>query len=228
MPHPDSVIDTAIADYRQDFYDALVAMEEYTYEESDRPDGEGGTAGVEEYQPFWQAYSNAIMDYLDGPSTSGADAKDFIIGLYAFLSQLELKGRGSQSLKDDSNARKVFDIDGLVDNVLSRPVDYYDDYEPDPDPEDPNTSDSAPRLEADTAHASGAMAEDESQISALQSQYVGVLTDGAITDIFAKPPEPPEGEWDGLIAWDTVFDELEWQWAVNQVGFPLTIPPRPE
>lgn len=228
MAHPDSVIDTEIADYRQDFYDALVAMEEYTYDESQQPDGLGGMAGVEEYQPYWQSYSDAIMGYLEGPDTSGSNAKDFIIGLYAFLSQFVLKGRGSQALRDDSNAKTIFDIDGLVGDVLSRPVDYYDDYEPDPDPMDPETSDSAPRLQADTARANVAMAQDETRISALQSQYVGVLTGGAITDIFANPPEPPDGDWDGLIAWDAVFDELEWQWAVEQIGFPLTMPPRPE
>lgn len=221
MAHPNSVLNIAIANYRQDFFDKLAAMEAHTYDNSI-------LGGVAEYQPFWQAYSDAIMIYL-GQSMGSAQSKDFIIGLYAYLSQWELRGRGSQAVIDASNALAIFDINGLVGDVLSRTVDYYDDFVAGEEGagEDPGKPDSAARIEADTSRAEGAWGPDSAQVDALQNTYISALTDGAIIDIFAKPAPAVVGNWDGLIAWDFVFDTLGWQWGAQQGFLTSTLPERP-
>lgn len=227
MPHPDSVLDPAIADFRQDFYDKLANMEAYTYDESEQPSADGsGTAGVEEYQPYWQAYNDAIMTYLGG-SVDRETISDFLIGLYVYLFNLKAKGRGSQAVVDDSDAEVIFDLDGLVADVLAYPIDHYDDYEPDPDPTDPETSDSADNLEADTSRAQSAFDTDRGAIPSLTSTYAREASSGAVQDVYSGA-EPPTDSLPPQEAWDKVFDELEWEWAFGVFDIDLSVPDRPE
>ncbi len=222
MPHPDSVLDPAIADFRQDFYDKLADMEAYTYDESEQP----GAGGIEEYQPFWQAYSDAIVGYLAG-SVDRETISDFLIGLYVYLFNLKAKGRGSQAVVDDSDAEVIFDLDGLVADVLAYPIDHYDDYEPDPDPQDPETSDSAPNLEADTSRAQAAFEPDRGAIPSLTSTYAREASSGAVRDVYSGA-EPPTDQLPPQEAWDQVFDQLNWEWAFEVFDIDLDLPERPE
>jgi len=129
MAHPQSVLNTDIANYNQAFYDKLAAMEEFTYDESTRFVDESTTAGFEEYSPFWTSFNDAIMGYFNN-SISGTDMADFLLGIFVHAHATIVRQRGSQQLLEDGNFFSLFDIDGLVSDTLSRPIDYYDDYEP--------------------------------------------------------------------------------------------------
>ncbi|MCC5811322.1 MAG: hypothetical protein JJU06_13210 [Ectothiorhodospiraceae bacterium] len=224
MPHPQSVLDIRIAEFRQDFYDALAAMEAHTYDHSTRDAPGGGLAGVGEYQPFWQAYNAAVLSYLDG-SIGKQSMADFLLGLFCFLFNFIARGRGPQALHDASNAAAIFRLDGLVDDVLSRPVDYYDDYTFD-DADPMNILAEAPRLEADTQRAGEAWEPDLAAFNNLKGQYGAEVAAGSVKDVY-EGAEPPAQSFGSKAAWDEVFTTLNWAWAFGVFDVGLDMPQRP-
>ena len=206
MAHPSSVISLTIADYRQDFYDKLTAMETYTYDES-------SLGGVAEYQPFWQAYSDAIVGYF-GNTVTGTD--DFLVGLFGFLFNYLKRSRGPEALYDDSDAFVVFDLNGLVADVLGYPVAYYDDYD--------SGTGNAPRLQADTSAAGSAFGPDNTAFQALPGEYSDVLQGFAVGDLLTGSA-PPSGPFPPSEAWSEIFEALNWGVVFDSFG--LTIPDEP-
>lgn len=234
MAHPQSVLNTDIANYNQAFYDKLAAMEEFTYDEST-------TAGFEEYSPFWTSFNDAIMGYFNN-SISGTDMADFLLGIFVHAHATIVRQRGSQQLLEDGNFFSLFDIDGLVSDTLSRPIDYYDDYEPeilDTDGTQLSPA-SAPNLETDTARASSAYGNDRSQWLSLVSQYSANVASNGVRDVYeGVDPSTFGPNLTPLDIYDLVFGSgevnigdfqltgLEWSVAFDSFNVGLDKPTRP-
>ena len=154
MAHPESVLSTRIQTYDSDFYDKLTAMESFCYDNSEQEDVEDG---VEEYQPFFQDLNDAIEGYFDSNEFSRDALFDLLQGMYTYV-KLNVLYEYREDLKEQLQASEIFDMDGFVEDTLSRPDDYYDDFfieiEEDDElgpietPRAPNLEDSVSRLTA--------------------------------------------------------------------------------
>lgn len=245
-PHPQSVLDPSIANLSQDLYDKLTEMEKYTYNNSQqyKTEEEQEFAGFQEYSSYWQAYNNAIVGYMNS-SLDNQLLKDFIVGLFSFLFHLIVNEKGNPAKKDESDAQSIFNLNGHIQTVLNYGVNYYDDYQYptfDPSTDEQLTPESAQRLTADTKFVAGteenteegieaspsAWDNDVGKIESLQEYYVGIVSDGSVDAMFGNTPDEPKGEFDQQIAWDIIFDELNWQQIIEQFGFDFNVPPRPD
>lgn len=154
MAHPESVLSTRIQTYDSDFYDKLTAMESFCYDNSEQEDVEDG---VEEYQPFFQDLNDAIEGYFDSNEFSRDALFDLLQGMYTYV-KLNVLYEYREDLKEQLQASEIFDMDGFIEDTLSRPDDYYDDFfieiEEDDElgpietPRAPNLEDSVSRLTA--------------------------------------------------------------------------------
>ena len=154
MAHPESVLSTRIQTYDSDFYDKLTAMESFCYDNSEQEDVEDG---VEEYQPFFQDLNDAIEGYFDSNEFSRDALFDLLQGMYTYV-KLNVLYEYREDLKSQLQASEIFDMDGFIEDTLSRPDDYYDDFfieiEEDDElgpietPRAPNLEDSVARLTA--------------------------------------------------------------------------------
>jgi hypothetical protein len=253
MAHPQSVLSTSIADYSQEFYDKLAAMEAFTYDESERPkfdeldpNFESGTAGFDEYSPFWSSFNAAILSYFNN-TLSRSNMADFLLGIFVHAHATIVRQRGSQQLLDNSDFFLVFGIDGLVEATLNRPIDFYDDYIPAQFALDNGTVEqiapaSAPRLQSDTASISGSAGDPQEGIEPVPSAYekdeevwLGLIPQysansaaNAVRDVYeGVDPSTFGPDLTPLIAHDLVFTQLNWKSAfeVFDVGLPLPVRP---
>ena len=250
-----SVINTDIALYNQAFYDKLVAMETFTYEQSQRPkyhplDPEftdpNETAGFDEYSPFWLGFSNAIISYLSG-SISREEISDFLLGLFVHAHATIVRQRGSQQLIDNSNFNVVFNINGLVQTVLAENVNYYDDYIAPIWENSTETglqqisSASAPRLQSDTSSILGgvdpldpeviipsAYEIDKEQWIDLVPQFTRNTAANAVRDVYeGVDPSTFGPDLTPTVAYELVFDTLNWSAAFDVLNIDLNKPQRP-
>ena len=243
-----SVINTDIALYNQAFYDKLIAMETYTYEQSQQPKFHPldpqfveENAGFDEYSPFWTSFSNAIMSYLSG-SISRDEITDFLLGLFVHAHATIVRQRGDQQLIDDSAFDVAFSINGLVQSVLSRNVEFYDDYvapiwENDSEAGLQQISDpAAPRLQSDVASILGdeeleilsAYEIDKEQWIGLVPQFTRNTAANAVRDVYeGVDPSTFGPDLTPAVAYELVFDTLNWSAAFDVLDIDLNKPQRP-
>ena len=248
-----SVINTDIANYNQAFYDKLVAMETFTYEQSQQPKFHPldpqfveENAGFDEYSPFWTSFSNAIMSYLSG-SISRDEITDFLLGLFVHAHATIVRQRGDQQLIDNSSFDVVFNINGLVQTVLEEDVDYYDDYIAPIWEDDIETglqqisSASAPRLQSDTSSILGgvdpldpevtipsAYEIDKEQWINLVPQFTRNTAANAVRDVYeGVDPSTFGDDLTPIIAYELVFDTLNWSTGFDVLNIDLPKPQRP-
>jgi len=233
LPHPDSVLDEVIEDYDPQLYYRLTAMEAFTYEHSEQPaesqmGATSGIAGVEQYQPFWQDYSDALIGYIAHAPLSKQRVKDMITALYCYMSVNSSRGIGSQEQIDRGNAKLIFTINDHYDHIKDLPIDAYDDFEPGDEMAEPPTEGGASTITEDIDRVSEAWDIDASEVDSLIDTYSDIVSDAVLQVTFSNP-EPPESE--GLTrrqAWDKIFDELNWQWYIEHFNSTVPIPDRPE
>ena len=241
MAHPQSVLSTSIANYSQEFYDKLAAMEAFTYDESTQPkfdesdpNFEEGTAGFDEYSPFWISFNSAIMSYFDN-TISRSNMADFLLGIFVHAHATIVRQRGSQQLLDDSNFYNIFTLDGLVQETLQRPIDFYDDYVA---PTFDNnillplsnllTPASAPNLQSDTSGLSNAYENDRELWLGLLPQYASNSAANAVRDIYeGVDPSTFGPDLTPIVAHDLVFTQLNWNIAFDVFNVQLNKPVRP-
>ena len=232
-----SVINTDIANYNQAFYDKLLAMEAYTYNQSEQPKFDESDpefepnvkAGFDEYSPFWTSFSNEIVEYLNG-SISREQITDFLLGLFVHAHATLVRQRGDQQLIDDSSFDLVFNINELVETVLEENIDYYDDYvAPTFDGEGIEiTEASAPNLQADTDFTSLAFDIDKAKLAALVTQYTRNTAANAVRDIYeGVDPSTFGHDLTPTVAYELVFDTLNWSTAFDVLNIDLDKPQRP-
>lgn len=189
-PHSQTVISTRIENFRDAVYNDLTDQEKYCYEQST-------DALLEDFQPKFQELSDAFDGWMD---TSRQDAfRDFLNGLYAFLSLNAARALGKDTLINDSDAFELFNAGGLVGTILTQDETYFDDvvcYKE--DPTDPtklvqvecDTTDSTqtrkfPTLDDAISTVSGA--DENSQLSSLNSQYINIISRQIHIDLFEDP-----------------------------------------
>ena len=245
MAHPQSVLNTNISNYNQDFYNKLAAMESFTYDNSTQPKYDSTdpeftdpneTAGFDEYSPFWSSFNSAIMSYLSG-SISRDEITDFLLGLFVHAHATIVRQRGDQQLIDDSAFDVAFSINGLVQSVLNRSVDFYDDYvAPTFDEGIEVTSASASRLQSDTAAILGdeeleilsAYEIDKEQWIDLVPQFTRNTAANAVRDVYeGVDPSTFGPDLTPAVAYELVFDTLNWSTAFDVLSIDLPKPQRP-
>lgn len=218
IPHASSVINAGLFDFNDQFYYKLLAMEAYTYDHSTTPD----PAGVPEYQPFWTDYNTALMAYVNHAPISNDVIDSFVQGYYSFLTMYLTKNIGDASTYTNSNAKLIFNMNGLVEAVAGYTLEYYDDFvlgtAPDPD--------TAANLEADTAALSTAWDTDLGEMSALTPLYVSTFLGESTQGLFGNQTEVVTSITIQEM-WDTIFDVSNWQWYITYSGSTYSIPPRP-
>lgn len=243
MPHPLSVLDTSIETYNQAFFNKLADMEFFTYENSTQPKYDptdpqftSESAGFDEYSPFWSGFNSAILSYLSG-SISRDEITDFLLGLFVHAHATIVRQRGNQQLIDNSSFDVNFSINGLVQLVLSRDVDFYDDYvAPTFDDGIEVTSESASRLQSDTAFILGdegqeilsAYEIDKESWANLVPQYTTNTAANAVRDVYeGVDPSTFGPDLTPIIAYELVFDTLNWSTAFDVLSIDLPVPERP-
>lgn len=232
IPHAQSVIDPTIGSYDVNFYHKLLAMEAYTYERSEQfaemNAGSGsGQAGVTEYQPYWQAFNAALMDYVTHTPMSKQKVKDVIAGLFGFMNVHYGHGKGSESTLVESNAKAIFVMDGFIETVLSRPLAYYDDYVPeDPMAMPEPTMASAEKLEGEPEVVGATWDADVAKVDRLLGLYADAISDVAVDAMFENTDPNAEGPT-ARTAWQAIFIDLNWKWYIEHFGSEVKIPPQP-
>ena len=234
IPHASSVLDSSIGDYADQFYYKLLVMEAYTYDHSQQyatmNNGVGsGTAGVTEYQPFWQALNDAILGYINHAALPKQKMKDLITGFYCFLNVHVSRGAGSDALIGQSDAKKIFVMNGFITTVAGYALEYYDDYTPaDPMATPTPTDASAPHLTADAGTIGNAWDGDAAKVDALIAEYTDVVSDVALAAAFSTTAPDASATLTPQGAWDTIFDQSNWKWFIEQFHSSMSIPPRPD
>lgn len=164
MVHPDSVITTLLQDFNQDFYDALTDKEYFCYE-----DAVNGTK--EDYMPFFTDLNAQLENYLNSFTDETQVFFDMTQSIYSFIVLNTQYGVGSE-MEDEIHGDNIFSIGGLVDDMISRPVDYYDDFFIDAE-----SNPRAPNLEADIDHVETAPQDDINSANTLTNDLGSVIQD---------------------------------------------------
>lgn len=221
IPHVDSVLDPSIGNYDTPFYHKLLAMEAYTYEQSQQ------SAGVSEYQPFWESYNTAVLGYVNHAPLPKQKVKDVIAGLYGFLSVHYGHDKGEASTIAQSNAKAIFVMNGFIETVLGYPLEYYDDYiAEDPMATPEPTEASAERLESDPDVIAAAWDGDAGKVDGLLGKYSDAISDVAIDAMFENTDPGAEGP-STRESWTIIFMDLNWKWFIEHFGSTVKIPPKP-
>lgn len=186
-------------------------------------------AGLDQYQPFWIAYNDALLSYLQAAPMGKGEIKDFIFAIYTYIAVYLGRGVGSQAKIDAGDARQIFRMNAFVDVLAGHPLNHYDDFEPGNDSSDPIVPDTATNITADAAYVTAAYTADVGKVTALMDHYTDSVSDATMGIIFSNPEPPdPNAEWNATVAWDTIYGDLNWQWYVEYWNAPFNVPPRPE
>lgn len=225
VPDPQSVIDPIIEEFHPQLYYKLVAMEAYTYQNSQTTP----PATAVEYAPYWETYNAALMGYVTHAPISNQTLKDFFIGFFCFLSVHKGRDMGDPALIEQSDAKKIFNFGGYYEDVVKAwPLNHFDDYDPgDPAGLPEPTLESAEMLEAAPEPVLSLHDTDAGEVSALLAQFADVVSDAGMQAAFSNPTAP-KGSLTPTEVWDLLFDQLNWQWYVETFGSTVSIPPRPD
>jgi hypothetical protein len=224
LPDPQSVLSPAIEDFHPQLYYKLVAMEAYTYQNSQM----ATQPGFVEYSPFWETYNTALMTYVGAAPISNQKLKDFFIGFFCFISVHLGRGMGDPSLIEKSDAKKIFNFGGYYEDVVQPwALDFFDDFEEgDPAALPEPTEDSAEALTTAPELVEPLYDKDAGEVSSLNAQFADVVSDAGMQAAFSNPTVPGPGLTPTEV-WDLVFDELNWLWYVETFGSTVSIPERP-
>lgn len=222
IPHAQSVLDPTLGQYDTPFYHKLLAMEAYTYDNTEQPQ-----ATPEDYSPFWEEFNTSLMSYVTHEPLSTQTIKNVVSGLFGFLNVHYGHGAGSEETIVNSNAKSIFVMNGFIETTLQRPIDFYDDLIPEdpmalPEPVEA----SAERLEAEPEIVGSAWAGDAGKVDALLSQYSDAISDVAVNAMFGNVDPDAKGPTQ-VETWDLVFIDLNWKWFIEEFGSSFKIPPRP-
>lgn len=221
MPHPESVINVAIRDYNETLYTKLTDMENQAYIDND----------IVAYKPLWVRYSNAWMSYISGISLSENLCLGFVSSFYSYcMVQVGFNGSTGSDFASDA-ASGVFNGNGLIAEVLSRPNNYFNDLVIPPPPIPPEVGPApdpySPRMDIDFAKLNEAVAADKSKFEGLvNDKYPTTVSKFQMTVLFGDPT-PPEVTLSKQEMWDLIFDELGWYDFFQSIGRAGVVPPRP-
>lgn len=225
LPDPQSVLNPALGDFHPQLYYKLVAMEAYTYQNSQML----SQPGFVEYSPFWEEYNTALMSYVNAPPLSNQQLKDFFIGFFCFISVHIGRNMGDPTLIQRSNAKTIFNFGGYYEDVVVPwPLNHFDDFEPgDPAAMPEPTEDTAAALTAAPEPIEPLYGKDAGEVSSLNAQFADVVSDAGMQAAFSNPTVP-QGALSPTEVWDLLFDELNWMWYINTFGSTVAVPDRPE
>lgn len=221
MAHVESVISTKIKSYNEALYTKLTAMEEYAFEQSD----------IAKYKPLWKEYSDKWVGYISSISLPESICTSFVLSFYSYCSiQVGFNGATSASFENDS-ASGVFNGNGLINEVLGRPDNYFNDLVIPPPPLPPEVGPAldpySPNMELDFPRLESAGEADRVKFTNLtENKYPGVVGKYQMGVLFGNP-QPPSATLSKDEMWDLVFDELGWKAFFESIGRGSVVPPRP-
>lgn len=230
--HPSSVIDTQIDTFDSALYTTITDKEEYCYDSSTQTyqdaTGTTQTAGVDEYQPFFQSLSDAIVAWLNTSRNFSWD--DYWQNYFSYIMMYKMYGT-NPSLYSNLHADLVFDMDGYLSRIKNDPVDYYDDYYYDSKgtPTDETDDESgAPNLEADTATVNGAVSVEETDLDGLASQCTDAVSGSVTKQLFQTIEPTGNGPYSKRDMWDFIFegtsDDLNYKYWLDLFGNSADVP----
>jgi len=233
-PHSKSVISTEIDSFDSDLYDTIITKEKYCYDNSQQTytDPETGTespAGVDQYQPYFQDLSDAIVSWLN--TSRDFPWEDYWQSFYSYILMYKMYGK-SPGIYSDLHADKIFDMDDYPSHIKGKADDYYDDYYQeegtDPDTGETTYTPHAPNLEADTSRINSSFtAPEKSDLDSLASDCQSVVQ-SAITDQLFKTEPIQNGPFSKRDMWMFIFGsdsgELNYEYWLNLFGQSSVVP----
>lgn len=236
-PHPSSVIDISILGFNESLYYKLIEMEDYTYSSSERPKtikssiGSTTKASIDEYKPFWISLNEAIVRYITHSPMEKGTIKDMISALYCH-EMIKTKGFGNENIASECDAKILFNIDGYIDNVLSYPVNHYDDFialDPSPlspEPDDPK-EDLAPNIQIDIEHIVNAWDKDVASVKQKISEVSDLVSDYTTVAMFNNKVTTSGTTMSLKDTHSLIFDTLNWRWYIEYFKSTISIPEAP-
>lgn len=221
MIHPESVIDVAIKNYNEELYVKLTDMENQAYLDND----------ISKYKPLWVEYSDSWMSYIRGISLSESLCLGFVSSFYSYcMVQVGFNGSSGSDFANDA-ASGIFNGNGLIAEVLSRPDNYFDDLviplPPMPPATGPAEDPYSPKMNQDFAKLGTAVDNDKKKFEGLvNGKYPTVVGKYQMTVLFGDPTIP-EVTLSKQEMWDLIFDELGWYDFFQSIGQAGVVPPRP-
>lgn len=187
-----------------DLWQSLFDKEQYCYASS------SGSLR-DKYEPLFKELGDDMLAYFGADWTD--DIRDFITSLYSYIVFSNYYATDS-SLLTSSSSSDIFTIDGYINDIKAKAVDYYADY-------DVGTS-TAPHLSADISTVSGGYTVDNATMKALMTGYQEVVskkTHDLLFDDF-----PVLATLDKHQMGDKIFNDLDYARIYRSFGVDLNIP----
>ena len=213
-----SVITTQLNSYYPAVYTALTDMENYCYTSSQQTTFSGGTAGLTEYQPFFQDLNTALVAWF------GYNFQDslnqLIDALYAYIVIGNNYGQ-STTLTASTDCYSMLGCAGYFVMLLTQPVSYYDDYQA---PAVQTGTGTCANLTTDTATVNGAPSSDTSTMDSRASSLRGSSA-GLTNKLLFEPVALSGTPYTQTQMGDEIFNTLNYKMAYKYLNVgSLTLP----
>lgn len=234
--HDESVLSLKIKDFNEEVYFKLASMEKLCYDEPEYDEEPGAVKGdVSLYKEAWGKINAAWLGYFSGINVSSKEAKEFISGLYSFISIHVGFGGGSPSILSRSDSKEVYNLNGIINETLELSIDHFNDMfipapplaggegaGPPPEPTPPFSA----KTDAYIAKINSSIDADKSKfIKLYEDDYPDVVSTHCLNAAFNDVPPPDVVMTKGDI-WDMIFIELGWKGVFDMMGLSSVIPER--
>lgn len=223
-PHAESVLDVNIASISQSLFDKLAVMEAICY---DTPSG--GTK--EQYKVLWRDYSDEWMNYTRTIRLTEGQANVMIMALFSFITLHFGQGVGTVAFFEECKTENIFNSGGLIDEILTRPDNWYNDLVVPPPPLPPDLGPAldpfSRHMESDTDLIPIASRSDVDRYNDLAENKIPVLIQKYQVGVIFGEPKPNDVTLSKSDTWDMIFIDMGWKALFESMGHAGVVPPRP-